>query len=399
MNNEQAVLLSLINCAISGKEFANPKSLDYEELFKEAKRQSVFLMTADAALNNKEFLPKPLAIENKKLAFMALSHNNEVENHQKNLVKILKDNDVPYVIMKGTASASYYFKPQYRSLGDVDFFVLEKDLARVSKILENEGYSKHLEEHENHTVFKKGRISLEMHRNIAGMPSDENGKKVSDFLSDLVYNVSEKKILNTTYKAPSDKNHGLIILLHTAHHLLNEGLGLRHLLDWGFFIESYYKTDEFNEVFVPFLKEIKLLKFAKILTKTAELYFGFTEKEFANDVDKKLCEELINDILHAGNFGNKDKAYRYSGILVTDNKNGVGKSKIKTVLNVLNNTIYSKYPAVKKYKILYPFIFIWRFIRYFFLMLFGKRHNVQKLGNIAEKRKELYKKLKIFEEE
>ena len=85
--------------------------------------------------------------------------------------------------------------------------------------------------------------------------------------------------------------------------------------------------------------------------------------------------------------------------MVTDNKNGVGKSKLKTLFSVLNDTIYSTYPIVKKYKILYPFIFIWRFIRYFFLMLFGKRHNPKKLSNIAERRKELYKKLKIFEEE
>ena len=313
--------------------------------------------------------------------------------------KILEQNQIPYVIIKGTASASYYFKPQYRALGDVDFYVEETFIKKASEILENEGYEKHLEEHENHVVFKKGRISLEMHRSIAGLPCGEKGKKVSDFLKDLVYNVTDKKILNTTYKAPSDKNHAVIILLHTAHHLLNEGLGLRHLLDWGFFIENYYETDEFKEVLVPFLEEIKLLEFAKILTKTTEIYFGFKQKDFCSDIDAKLCEDIIEDLLFAGNFGNKDKTYRYSGILVTDNKNGVGKSKIKTLFSVLNDTIYSTYPIVKKYKVLYPFIFVWRFIRYFFLMLLGKRQNPKSIGSIAEKRKELYKKLKIFEEE
>ena len=399
MNKEQKLLLSLISSFVTSKDFEKQKNINFDELFLEARRQSVFLMAADVCLKDKDFLPKEFAVDIKKLAFMGLSKNNEIENHQKNLVKILDSNNINYCIIKGTGSASYYNKPQYRALGDVDFFVEEKDIKTATQILEAEGYSKFLEEHENHLVFKKGRVSLEMHRKIAGMPSGENGKKISDFLGGLVYNVTDKKILNTTYKAPSDKNHGIIILLHTAHHLLNEGLGLRHLLDWGFFIEEYSKKQECHEVFLPFLKEIKLLEFAKILTKTTEIYFGFSKKDFAGDVDVRLCEEVINDVLSAGNFGNKDKAYKYSGIMVTDNKNGVGKSKLKTLFSVLNDTIYSTYPIVKKYKILYPFIFIWRFIRYFFLMLFGKRHNPKKLSNIAERRKELYKKLKIFEEE
>ena len=397
MNNEQKLLLSLVRCFVSGENIESQKNINFDELFLEARRQSVFLMAAEVALKNKEFLPKEFAVNIKKLAFTGLSRNNEVENHQKNLVKILEAEKVNYCVIKGTASASFYNKPQYRALGDVDFFVEEN--KKVDKVLRAEGYERFLEEHENHVVFKKGRVSLEMHHGIAGMPDGEKGKKISDFLENLVYNVTEKKILNTTYNAPIDKNHGIIILLHTAHHLLNEGLGLRHLLDWGFFIEEYSKTNECKEVFVPFLEEVKLLEFAKILTRTNEVYFGFGPKEFSKDVNKKLCEELIEDILSAGNFGNKDKAYRYSGIMVTDNKNGVGESKIKTLLKVLDDTIYSTYPIVKKYKILYPFIFIWRFIRYFFLMLFGKRHNPTKLSNIAGKRKELYKKLKIFEEE
>ncbi len=399
MNNEQAVLLSLIQSFVSDKEPTIKNKFDIDELFLEAKRQSVFLLAAETLLKQKELLSKEKAVEYKKQAFLALTHNNEVENYQKNLVKILESNNINYVIIKGTVSASFYNKPQYRALGDVDFYVEPESLKKASEILEAEDYKKSLEDHENHVVFKKGRANLEMHNSLPGIPSGEKGKKISDFLNNLVYNVESKKVLNTTYKAPSNINHGLIILLHTAHHMLNEGLGLRHLLDWGFYLNATYSTQEFNETFLPFLKEIGLMEFAKTLTRTTEIYFGFTPKDFCKDVDKQLCEEIISDILAAGNFGNKDSTYRYSGILVTDNKNGVGESKLKTLFKVLDDTIYSKYPAVKKYKILYPFIFIWRFIKYFFLMLIGKRKTPNKLSKVADKRKALYKKLKIFEEE
>ncbi len=399
MNNEQAVLLSLIQNFVSEKEIKLKKQIDIDKLFLEAKAQSVFLLAAEVALKQDGFLEKEKQLENKKQAFIHLTHNNEVENYQKNLVKILEGNNINYVIIKGTVSASFYNKPQYRSLGDVDFLIDPKDKEKVTEILENEGYISSLKEHENHTVFKKGRANLEMHYSLPGMPKGEKGKKISDFLSGLVYNVESKKVLNTTYNAPTNTNHGVILLLHTAHHLLNEGLGLRHLLDWGFYVNAVKDTEEFKNELLPFLTEVGLLEFAKVLTKTTEIYCGFSEKEFCKDTSKNLCEEIILDILTAGNFGNKDKTYRYSGILVTDNKNGVAESKLKSLFKVLNDTIYSKYPVVKKYKILYPFIFIWRFIRYFFLMLFGKRKSPNKLLPIAEKRKQLYKKLKIFEEE
>ena len=399
MNNEQAVLLSLIRNFVTEENTEIKEKFNTEELFLEAKRQSVFLLAAEVGLKYKDLFEKQETVEYKKLAFKYLTRNNEVENYQKNLVKVLEQKDIKYCIIKGTVSASYYNKPQYRSLGDVDFYIDPNDTKRVADILEAEGYEKTLADHENHIVFKKGRANLELHHSLPGVPKGEKGKKISDFLNNLLYNVESKKVLNTNYSAPSDLHHGLIVLLHTAHHLLNEGLGLRHLLDWGFYAERVKEDSEFNEILLPFLEEIGLLNFAKILTKTTELYLGFSKKEFCKDTDNKLCKELIEDILTAGNFGNKDKAYRYSGILVTDNKNGVGKSKLTTLFKVLDDTIYSKYPVVKKCKLLYPFIFIWRFIRYFFLMLFGKRKTPNELMPIVEKRKELYNKLKIFEEE
>ena len=34
-------------------------------------------------------------------------------------------------------------------------------------------------------------------------------------------------------RIPAPFHHGLILLLHTVHHMLGEGIGLRHLCDWG----------------------------------------------------------------------------------------------------------------------------------------------------------------------
>ena len=162
------------------------------------------------------------------------------------------------------------------------------------------------------------------------------------------------------------------------------------------YINSFASEDKIKELF-NILNDFGLLEFAKVLTKTCNLYFGTKNLEITSNIENNICEELIEDILNSGNFGRKDKNYQKSGILVTDAKNGVTKGKAATIISVLKGTMYSKYPFLKKYKILYPIIFVWRFVRYFFLMLIGKRKNPINLMPIAEKRKALYKKLKIFE--
>ena len=396
MNNEQKLLLSLIRASIKNDKIKPIKNIDYTLLFKEARQQSVFLMVADEAFKQNLPIQKEVMVENKKIAFLKLTRNAEVENYQKNLCKLLKDNNFDYVIIKGTSSAAFYNKPQFRSLGDVDFLIDKKDKDNIEKLLLKEGFEKHLEGHNCHIVFKKNKAHLEMHFEVAGVPDGEKGEIIRDFLNKAVYNVDIKNIGSGEFNSPDLIRHGVIILLHIAHHLLNEGLGLRHLLDWGFYINSFASEDKIKELF-NILNDFGLLEFAKVLTKTCNLYFGTKNLEITSDIENNICEELIEDILNSGNFGRKDKNYQKSGILVTDAKNGVTKGKAATIISVLKGTMYSKYPFLKKYKILYPIIFVWRFVRYFFLMLIGKRKNPINLMPIAEKRKALYKKLKIFE--
>ena len=56
-------------------------------------------------------------------------------------------------------------------------------------------------------------------------------------------------------------------------------------------------------------------------------------------------------------------------------------------------------PCVKKVPILYPFIYIWKAIRFLFLSMIGKRPSLVKMAPEAKKRKSVYEKLAIFEAE
>jgi hypothetical protein len=113
-----------------------------------------------------------------------------------------------------------------------------------------------------------------------------------------------------------------------------------------------------------------------------------------------LCEEIIEDIFSAGNFGRKDQTYQESGLMVSNHgKDGVKKSKLGYAFNVSSQAVKHHHPIAVKCKILYPVFFVYRLGRYFVLMMFGKKKSLLETVPIANKRRKLYSKLNVFEVE
>ncbi len=295
--------------------------------------------------------------------------------------------------MKGQASASYYPSPDNRTLGDVDFIVAEKDLAVTEDKLVEAGYSVELEEHERHKVFKKPKAHLEMHYEVAGIPEGKKGCIVRKHLKSTETRYTNENGFNN----PLPELHGLIILLHSAHHLVGEGLGLRHLCDWACFVDKTCNDSFWSDSFLPTIRECGLLEFAAVLTKTSAIYFGTCCPSFAERVDDSLCADLIEDMLALGNFGKKDKARSIGGGMLS--KKGKQNSKFVALFKTVCGSVHYMYPVTKKYPILFPFMFVFRVLKYFFAMLTGKKPSLIRASALANERKNIYNQLKLFDTE
>lgn len=82
-----------------------------------------------------------------------------------------------------------------------------------------------------------------------------------------------------TFRNPEPFYHGLIMLLHMRHHLLAEGMGLRHLCDWAVFVD-HFSDDEFRAMFEKKLKKTGLWRFAVTVSLSAHLAIGLPYREF-----------------------------------------------------------------------------------------------------------------------
>ena len=396
----EKIVLELLSAAVTNTQPNIDDKLlasaDWDTIGLIASHQAVTPMIFDQMAKYRTAIPKEIFIKWYNHILKVLSQNSVVEKAQKELTEILNDK-YDYVILKGIAAAFYYNKPELRGLGDVDFLT-HKSLAKtITQEITDKGYVNYAD-NDRHITFKKTGKMLELHRELPGVPYGKKGKMVNDFAKDIYAESYLANCLNNEFKMPSPKHHAAILLLHNAHHLVSEGLGLRHLCDWACFVDKTCNDAFWQTEFIPFTKEIGMYHFASILTKTCSLYLKTACPEWVA-ADDNVCDELMADILSGGNFGEFDKSRKGSGMMISEHgKGGTKNSKAYNMFRALHTSMNTMYPILNKAPYLYPFIFVWRIIKYLIMMSKGERPSLIAAAKKAEQRRAFYDKLKIFED-
>lgn len=369
------------------------------EVLKEAQSQAVTQLVYSVL--DKSLLTPEEAKQWKLSSSATISDNIRILHNHSLLHEWMTDAHIPYVVLKGAASASYYPIPSYRSMGDVDFLVRKEDLDRAGKVLEEKGLTPWDEEHISHIVYRGPKKHYEMHFNLAGTPHGDAGELVRDYTADVFEKATVKKIGVGEAVLPAPFHHGLILLLHTCHHLTGEGVGLRHLCDWAAF-ENGLSDDEFRELFEEKLKALGLWRFAQILTRLSIRYLGAEDREWAVAEDV-IVGNLMEDILTGGNFGKKDSDRgMYAAFLSDRGKDGVGNTSMAGQFRKsINDMIYRYWPAAKKYKILLPIGWVYFGARRVLMEMTGKRKktDIGRFMGGATERRNLYKQFHLYEAE
>ncbi|MBQ8793557.1 MAG: nucleotidyltransferase family protein, partial [Clostridia bacterium] len=235
INNNQTILLDLCAKSLFGKDIIIPDEVDSKELIEESKRQTVFPTTYS-------FIKDKCDDVDGKAFSQIIAKNIRVEFAHSEIHRVLSENNITYVILKGVASASYYKEPMLRMMGDVDVLVAPHDIAKADKLLNSIGFATtdDIDGDDMHIGYKrKDGISCELHRRIGWAPNNRVGDIVNKYLYDIFEKSFEYKMSNGSCIVPCKFHHGLILLLHTATHLTHEGVGLRHLCDWAVFVNSF----------------------------------------------------------------------------------------------------------------------------------------------------------------
>jgi len=396
----QEVLLKLLSASINGTkakiEEDKLKQTDWKAIGLLSSRQAVSLAVFDAVTPYKKQIDSYIYDNWYAHVLKGFSKNSVIVAAQKQLNDEICEGE-NYAVIKGISAAKYYLKPELRNLGDVDFLIDTGKSDDISQKILEKGYERH-SENDCHICFVKRPAALEMHFEIPGIPYGEKGDIVRAYMSDTLEKAQMVAVMGNEFKMPCPHHHGAILLLHMQHHMVSEGLGLRHLCDWACFVRATMDDDFWDEKLLPLFKSIGLYKYACVMTKLCSLYLEIPCPAWAKDADESLCYNIMKDILEGGNFGRIDSKRQTSGMMISEHgKGGLKKSKIYNLARALHNSMYTIYPILKKAPILYPFLYVWRILVYIFKVITGKRNSLIKTMGLADERRSLYDQLEIFE--
>ena len=206
---------------------------------------------------------------------------------------------VPYVVLKGTSAAQYYPYPELRAMGDIDIITRREDYENACNMLLNNGYkeitTKEEKERTRQRSFIKDGIVIEMHSFFASINDPVTVKRFDDLIIENI---------QSTHRLP-DLINGLVLIEHINQHLEN-GLGLRQIIDWMMFVDRILSDEKWPE-FQKYVREVGLEKLAIVTTRMCEVYLGLPEHQWCKNANIKLSKALMDYILACGNFGYKLK--------------------------------------------------------------------------------------------
>ena len=218
---------------------------DRQAVFNEMKNQSI------AALPGEWLKTHPIDPEWRRYCLLQQSQWVRVMFAQDEIIRLLEDHSIPFVIIKGAAAAMYYPYPILRSMGDVDLLVKRADMERTAELLEANGFTLTHEKRTDlhHYSYSKNDISIELHRRLGVVDNEDEEllKLFEDGIDNRIWQVIEGE-----YKVPVLPPHlnGLVLIFHINQHL-RSGLGLRfvHELESG---KTTVRLDKVNQALAMF---------------------------------------------------------------------------------------------------------------------------------------------------
>ncbi len=303
MKQSEQSLLELLKCALFGGEPQLPPDPPWEEIFEEAKHQTVAAIAAKA-------LPASVPPEEKKqwdqLVLSQLSHYIRYLSAEDSLIKCLFEAEIPFVILKGTAAAVYYPEPYRRAMGDIDFLVSRESFDSVNELMRMSGYQEKVSaaEHEGsprHTEFQKLGIPFEPHHHFSEDNPETDELIFSGFGHSVIGTVDDH-----SFPMLPKLSNGIVLLEHMKSHL-RRGMGLRQLLDWMMYVNSELDNAFWDSTFSCAAEQAGLASLAKTVTRSCQLFLGLPSAvTWCCDAEDSDCLLLMDCILSSGNFGRKN---------------------------------------------------------------------------------------------
>ena len=208
-------------------------------------------------------------------------------------------------VLKGIGLAQLYPKPENRQSGDIDLWV-EGNRKEVMDWLNKLGVARHVIWHHVDADFFEDVIT-EVHFHPCWLYNPFCNSKLQRWFDEQK---EEKMVIDQKmgFAYPSVQFNAVYSLVHLYRHLIEEGIGIRHIIDYYYIIKAL--AVENKQGVVNNLKRFGLLHLAEAMMWVLHEICGLPAEYLIckpNDHEGKF---LLDEVIRGGNFGHYRKDMR-----------------------------------------------------------------------------------------
>lgn len=308
----------------------------------------------------------------------------------KYVVNLLKQNEIPVIVLKGVATGSLYPVPEMRKSGDVDLLVPNNiPEAVIRKVMLAAGFRLSEAQHANHHiafVTEEG-IHVEIHTMLAEpFAYKKLNRAIAKHGTMCWEHLHVAEIMGVELPILDKPFHAYELLLHMLQHFMYAGFGLKLLCDWVMIWRVNWSQEE-KDLFNSLIEEAGLSGFTDAITAVCQKFLGLSTEDndsLINQTD--MADKMLREILDAEEFGNSD-----SNRMVM--MSGTGLS---AYVKEFHHQMHLNFPKAGKCILLWPILWIITLVRF---LKNNRRLRDTSTGEIlkeAKRRSALMEELRLF---
>ena len=228
-------------------------------------------------------------------------------------------------ILKGQGNALLYPNGLHRTPGDIDIWVEGGDKRVISFVRSISPHEKACYHHIEFPSYKG--VEVEVHYRPSFLLCFWHNRKLQKYYERVKEEQFSHRVMlgeQGEIAIPTTEFNLIFQLTHIYAHLMNEGIGLRQLLDYYYVLISDDLLVISDDLLVirddllvirdrvqKELKELGLWKFAGAIMYIMQEVFGMSASRLIVPPNEKYGKFVLNEVLEAGNFGKHDERNRF----------------------------------------------------------------------------------------
>ncbi len=299
-----------------------PSAAGWAAMYAEARRQTLVgvLYAALERLPAVQRPPREVLLPWYALAERIRRESGHLLTEAERLTERLEARGFDAVLLKGSGVAAYYPNPALRMPGDIDLWLLPKGMepdaivrGEARKAVEQFAASVKtpLQATWLHADLPLSeRASVEVHFTPSLLCVPRRNARLQRWLAaQAAVQVAHRVPLRPEGRAlqvPTTDFNRVYLLLHLYRHFLEEGVGLRQLMDYHYLL---LRGDQPAAGESALLASLGLTRFAGAVGYVLRRLFGTPETALPAPVDASAGRFLLDEVMKAGNFGHYDARY------------------------------------------------------------------------------------------